>query len=60
MEYSPVGGLLYQLKYKSDPSVVPALADAIEQFWAMSPRPDIDIIIPVPPTKQRKYPVSDH
>lgn len=55
-EYSPVGGLLYRLKSKSDPTVVPALAEAVEQFWAMSPRPTIDLIIPVPPTKQRRYP----
>jgi competence protein ComFC len=25
-------------------------------FWALSPRPSIDLIVPVPTTKQRKYP----
>jgi predicted amidophosphoribosyltransferase len=54
--YSAVGGLLYRLKSKGDPSVVPSLVEAIESFWALSPRPSIDLIVPVPPTKQRKYP----
>ena len=54
--YSAVGGLLYRLKSKGDPSVVPSLVDAIESFWALSPRPSIDLIVPVPPTRQRKYP----
>ena len=30
--YSPVGDLLYWLKSKADPSVVPALVDAIESL----------------------------
>ena len=54
--YSAVGGLLYQLKSKGDPSVVPSLVEAIESFWALSPRPSIDLVVPVPPTKKRKYP----
>jgi competence protein ComFC len=54
--YSTVGLLLYRLKSKGDPSVVPSLVEAIESFWALSPRPSIDLIVPVPPTKQRKYP----
>jgi predicted amidophosphoribosyltransferase len=54
--YSAVGGLLYRLKSKSDPSVVPSLVEAIESFWALKPRPSIDLIVPVPPTRQRKYP----
>jgi len=52
----PVGELLYRLKSKADPSVVPALVDAIANFWAMFKRPSVDVIVPVPPTKQRKYP----
>ena len=55
-EYSAVGGLLYRLKSKGDPSVVPELVDAIGSFWALSPRPSIDCIVPVPATKQRKCP----
>ena len=35
---------------------MPALAGAVEQFWALSPRPAIDLIVPVPATRQRKYP----
>jgi predicted amidophosphoribosyltransferase len=54
--YSAVGGLLYRLKSKADPSVVPSLVEAIETFWALSPRPRIDLIVPVPPTRRRKYP----
>jgi len=54
--YSPVGELLYRLKSKQDPSVVPSLVDAIEGFLATWHRPSIDLIVPVPPTKQRKYP----
>lgn len=54
--YSAVGGLLYRLKSKGDPSVVPSLVEAIESFWALSSRPSIDLIVPVPPTKRRKYP----
>ena len=54
--YSPVGELLYRLKSKADPSVVPALVDAIANFWGMLKPPSVDVIVPVPPTKQRKYP----
>lgn len=54
--YSPVGELLYRLKSKADPSVVPALVDAIAKFWAMFKPRSVDVIVPVPPTKQRKYP----
>src|ERR1044071_2729917 len=55
-EYSAVGRLLYRLKSKADPSVVPDLVEAIEGFWSSSARPAIDLIVPVPATKQRKYP----
>jgi competence protein ComFC len=54
--YSPVGKLLYRLKSQGDPSVISSLVDAIESFWSMSPRPTIDLIVPVPPTKQREHP----
>lgn len=53
---SPVGELLYRLKSKADPSVVPALVDAIAKFWPMFKLPSVAVIVPVPPTKQRKYP----
>ena len=54
-EYSEVGGLLYRLKSKSDQDAVPLLVDAIEQFWGMTSRLEIDLIVPVPPSKARKY-----
>src|SRR5205823_2089317 len=53
--YSPVGKLLYQLKSGGDPTVVPALVDAIESFWSMLPRPAIDLIVPAPFSKPRKH-----
>ncbi len=55
-KYSAVGELLYRLKSKSDPSVVPSLVEAIEGFWSLFQRPSIDLIVPIPPTKQRKHP----
>ncbi len=45
-KYSAVGGLLYRLKSKGDPLVIPSLVEAIESFWALSPRPPIDLIVP--------------
>ena len=53
--YSPVGEFLYRLKSKTDLTAVSPLVDAIEVFWKMSPRPHIDMIVPAPPSKARKY-----
>ncbi len=50
---SPVGELLYQLKYRNDQTAVEQLVDAAEEFlktW----RPPIDAIVPVPPSATRK------
>jgi predicted amidophosphoribosyltransferase len=50
---SPVGELLYKLKYRNDQSVVDELAEAAESFlktW----RSPIDAILPVPPSVARK------
>ncbi len=50
---SPVGELLYQLKYRHDQTVVDQLAEAAGRFlkkWA----PPIDAIVPVPPSVSRK------
>jgi competence protein ComFC len=48
---SPIGELLYQLKYRSDQSAVEPLAEAaakfLAQLWAM------DAIVPVPPSNAR-------
>lgn len=51
-KHSEIGELLYRLKYKSDQSVVPELADAAAAFVA-SWKPDLDAIIPVPPSLER-------
>jgi len=50
---SPVGELLYQLKYRRDQTAVDQLAEAAEAFlktW----RPPIEAIVPVPPSVARK------
>lgn len=51
---SPVGELLYQLKYRHDQTKVEQLAEAAEGFlktW----RPPIDVIVPVPPSLTRRH-----
>jgi competence protein ComFC len=49
---SPIGELLYQLKYRSDQSGVEPLAEAaakfLAQLWA------VDAIVPVPPSNARQ------
>jgi competence protein ComFC len=50
-----IGELLYRLKYCSDRSVVTELAAAAEQLlkaW----KPRVDVIVPVPPSRQRALP----
>ena len=49
---SPVGELLYRLKYKADQGVVAELAEAAASFvrgWL----PRVDLLVPVPPSRQR-------
>jgi predicted amidophosphoribosyltransferase len=49
---SPIGELLYRLKYRGDRSVVGEIADAGAAFvreW----RPALDLIVPVPPSRER-------
>jgi competence protein ComFC len=51
---SPVGELLYQLKYRHDQKTVEQLAEAAESFlktW----RPPIEAIVPVPPSLARTH-----
>jgi competence protein ComFC len=51
-EYSPLGELLYRLKYKGDASAAPEIVAAAVKFL----RPNLskfDIIVPVPPSNQR-------
>jgi competence protein ComFC len=50
---SPVGELLYRLKYRNDQTAIGQLVDAAEMFletW----RPAVDAIVPVPPSVPRK------
>lgn len=48
-----VGETLYQLKYHSDRSCVPALADAAHRFLA-GRKWKLDAIVPVPPSNTRR------
>ena len=49
---SEIGELLYRLKYKSDQSVISIIAQAAAEFLR-SWNPGIDLIVPVPPSRQR-------
>ncbi len=51
-KHSEIGELLYRLKYKSDQSVVPELAEAAAAFVA-DWKPGADAIVPVPPSRAR-------
>ncbi|MGO9604740.1 MAG: ComF family protein [Candidatus Binataceae bacterium] len=51
-ERSEVGELLYKLKFSRDQSVVPAIAEALEEF-VKSWNPPVDAIVPVPPSSER-------
>lgn len=51
---SPVGELLYQLKYKNDHTAIDPLAEAAESFLKNTCRLPIDAIVPVPPSSVRK------
>jgi competence protein ComFC len=52
---SPLGELVYRLKYKSDKGVLPAIVETVAEFvtqWGIRP----DLIMPMPPSKtQRPY-----
>ena len=50
---SEIGELLYKLKYKSDRTVLNAIVDTVVDFihsWI----PAVDVILPVPPSKQSR------
>jgi competence protein ComFC len=51
---SPVGELLYQLKYRQDKSAIGQLAEAAADFCKNKWPLKIDTIIPVPPTQARR------
>ncbi len=49
---SPIGELLYRLKYKGDRSVVAEIAEVAAAFvrgW----QPTVDLLVPVPPSRDR-------
>jgi competence protein ComFC len=51
---SQLGELVYRLKYKSDKALIPAVVEAAAGFvssWGVKP----EIIIPMPPSKQRSF-----
>lgn len=51
---SPVGELLYRLKYRHEHAAVGPLADAIESFLGKVWKPPVDMVLPVPPSAARK------
>lgn len=57
---SDIGELLYRLKYRSDKAVMDAIVDTAFKFVA-SWKPTINIIVPVPPSKNRVFqPVMEY
>jgi predicted amidophosphoribosyltransferase len=51
---SPVGELLYQLKYRQGKSAIGDLAQAASDFCKNQWKLNIDAIIPIPPTQPRR------
>ncbi len=50
--YSPIGDLLYHLKYRNDRSTIDQIVEATTGFlrtW----KPDVDLLVPVPATRER-------
>lgn len=51
---SPLGELVYRLKYRADKGVIPAIVEAIVGFvrpYDLRP----DVVVPIPPSKQRAF-----
>ena len=51
---SPVGELLYRLKYRGDRAAVDALAETVQSFLVETWKPPIEAIVPVPPSVSRR------
>jgi competence protein ComFC len=52
---SPLGELVYRLKYKSDKNTIPPIVEAVVQFLR-SRAIQVDVIVPMPPSRlQRPY-----
>jgi competence protein ComFC len=52
-ERSPIGELLYRLKYHSDTSVLDALVNTMVEF-VLQWKPNVDVLVPVPPSRQTR------
>jgi len=50
---SPIGELLYKLKYKGDRTTIPPLVEAVAEFWKRW-HPLVDAIVPAPPSDVRR------
>jgi len=51
---SPLGELVYRLKYRTDKTSIPAVVGAAAAFvnsWGIKP----EVIVPMPPSKQRNF-----
>ncbi len=51
---SPLGELIYKLKYKGDKAVLPAIVESaatVIATWGINP----DVVVPLPPSKQRAF-----
>jgi len=51
---SPVGELLYQLKYRGDKKAIAQLAETAASFCKHTWKLKIDVIVPVPPSQSRR------
>lgn len=49
----PMGELLYKLKYRHDSTAVAEIVDTVSDF--LRTWPQVDCIVPVPPSKQRTF-----
>lgn len=55
-EYSEMGGLVYQFKYRNNYSVLSEIITLVTPFInSWGEMKDVDFVIPVPPSKERTY-----
>lgn len=51
---SPLGDLLYRLKYRGDTAVLPDIVEAVASFLMTTLKLRPDLIVPVPPSNKRR------
>lgn len=51
---SPIGELLYQLKYKADKTAVKEIVATVSNFLISDWKISIDVIVPIPPSKTNR------